>query len=69
MLEAMLPPRRRSETSGRYCVSRAGIESISPIQSSAERRQICIRGFNRSRWFKVPVRRLKIFGPSPVDVA
>ena len=24
----------------RYCVSRAGIESISPIQESAERRQI-----------------------------
>ena len=54
---------------GRYCVSRAGIESISPSQGSAERRQICIRGFNRSRWFKAPARRLNTFGPSPVDVA
>ena len=68
-LEAGPPLGKRSETSGRYCVSRAGIESISPIQASAERRQICIRGFNRSRWFKVPVRRLKIFRPSLVDVA
>ena len=62
-------PRKRAETTGRYCVSRAGIESISPIQASAERRQICIRGFSRSRWFKVPARRLKSFGPSPIDVA
>ena len=62
-------PEKLSETSGRYCVSRAGIEPISPIQASAERRQICTRGVNRSRWFKVPVRRLRTFGPSPVDVA
>ena len=68
MLEARPPLGKRSKASGRYCVSRAGIESISPIQASAERRQIWIRGFNRSRWFKVPVRRLRIFGPSPVDV-
>ena len=48
-----------------YCISRAGSDPIPPSQGWAERRQICERGASRSRWSMVPVRRLKILGPSP----